>query len=517
MELQRYQRLFTPILLSLQVLLYPPPPQIPLLNTHTLSLSLCFLRIRATNKAENRRITSSWDLRRHAGGGLTGALLASARQHYGANPADDELKFRTGLFEGSRSEERVIFLEAIVLAKVIKIPHMNVVSIILIFLHMASKSSFRMHSSPRKRTSVTQCLGISGKHSSIRYYPTRKALAALFYSSGESTIRVAVHNQHVNVVRISVDVWYLELHVHTVSLPLRLIANQAISDSMLKSRRSLFPTRKEPRKAGSSRDHVMEFSYTLNPIRWASSREMLSPNASQETIACSAQTLRVYDKGQGNFVFKAVSEFAYSTYLCVPVPESDVVSAVRIANEVWKYTSKRRCILVPWRSRLVRHRFGVREALGSNLGKAWVARSGSSMPKEVPASDTERHSDLGSSILVGVTTQRDAACHTVMPDIRVACCNPPCLLVGSGGSRLPVSGEARPVYSNHLPVAHQSPPSVHERLKMLPSRIAEVTLLPAPSPCPSSVCAAPSWPRASNVFGKMESSDKLCAHLRNPA
>ncbi|KAJ8883005.1 hypothetical protein PR048_014844 [Dryococelus australis] len=49
----------------------------------------------------------------------------------------------------------------------------------------------------------------------------------------------------------------------------------------------------------------------------------------------------------------------------------------------------------------------------------------------------ERHSELlGSSILVDVTTEKDAACHSVMTHIQVACCKPPCLLVGSGGSRL---------------------------------------------------------------------------------
>ncbi|KAJ8879155.1 hypothetical protein PR048_019761 [Dryococelus australis] len=61
----------------------------------------------------------------------------------------------------------------------------------------------------------------------------------------------------------------------------------------------------------------------------------------------------------------------------------------------------------------------------------------------------ERHSELlGSSVPVDVTKEKDAACHTVMPDIRVACCNPPCFRIGSGGSCLPAFGEVRPVCSN---------------------------------------------------------------------
>ncbi|KAJ8874653.1 hypothetical protein PR048_025519 [Dryococelus australis] len=57
----------------------------------------------------------------------------------------------------------------------------------------------------------------------------------------------------------------------------------------------------------------------------------------------------------------------------------------------------------------------------------------------------ERQSHLlESSILVGITTEKDAACHTVAPGIPVASCNPPWFLVGSGGSRLPEFGEAGP-------------------------------------------------------------------------
>ncbi|KAJ8889784.1 hypothetical protein PR048_009287 [Dryococelus australis] len=76
----------------------------------------------------------------------------------------------------------------------------------------------------------------------------------------------------------------------------------------------------------------------------------------------------------------------------------------------------------------------------------------------------ERHSKLlGSSILVRVTTDNDPTCQSVKPDIRVACCNPPCFLIGSGSSRLPLFGEARPVCSNYLP-AGPLPASKFERL-----------------------------------------------------
>ncbi|KAJ8887495.1 hypothetical protein PR048_013710 [Dryococelus australis] len=64
----------------------------------------------------------------------------------------------------------------------------------------------------------------------------------------------------------------------------------------------------------------------------------------------------------------------------------------------------------------------------------------------------EWHSEpLGSSIVVGITTEKDTACHSVSPDFCVACCNPHCFLVGSGDSHLSAFGEACPICSNHLP------------------------------------------------------------------
>ncbi|KAJ8897035.1 hypothetical protein PR048_002381 [Dryococelus australis] len=85
------------------------------------------------------------------------------------------------------------------------------------------------------------------------------------------------------------------------------------------------------------------------------------------------------------------------------------------------------------------------------------------------------------------------------------CAEPECKGGETGDPREnpPISGIVR--HDSSMRKSGSSPAGnrtrVHERLKIMPSGIAEVTSLTAPPPLPLASAHCPSWPRLSNVFG----------------